>query len=130
MTNAWLQQQRKGALSEIADHVGLKKCAPTLFQSPLPALRTLSIAYHSSCADTTSSQQQRRAVQKDRPGSRTRRAPTRQQLQTSQRLESRSLLLHRRPLVAHKAGSRDRHRTKDGREREEAAGEATNYQGA
>ena len=27
MTNAWLQQQRKGALTEIADHVGLKKYA-------------------------------------------------------------------------------------------------------
>lgn len=35
MTNAWLQQQRKGALTEIADHVGLKKCAPTL---PIPHL--------------------------------------------------------------------------------------------
>ena len=32
MTNAWLQQQRKGALTEIADHVGLKKCAPILSQ--------------------------------------------------------------------------------------------------
>ena len=31
MTNAWLQQQRKGALTEIADHVGLKKCAPKPF---------------------------------------------------------------------------------------------------
>ena len=35
MTNAWLQQQRKGALTEIADHVGLKKCALTL--CPIPS---------------------------------------------------------------------------------------------
>lgn len=34
MTNAWLQQQRKGALTEIADHVGLKKCARPPFPSP------------------------------------------------------------------------------------------------
>lgn len=34
MTNAWLQQQRKGALTEIADHVGLKKCAPHRLPHP------------------------------------------------------------------------------------------------
>ena len=36
MTNAWLQQQRKGALTEIADHVGLKKYAyPPSSLSPI-----------------------------------------------------------------------------------------------
>ena len=48
MTNAWLQQQRKGALTEIADHVGLKKCAATTFPSPLlPFLSQLYYTSHS-----------------------------------------------------------------------------------
>lgn len=118
MTNAWLQQQRKGALTEIADHVGLKKCAPTLPIPPsLPNL-SHSKAYHYV-------PQQRRALQKDRPRSRIRRAPSRKQLQAIIRLKSRSLLRHRRPFVAHEAGSRDRHRA-DGREGEEAKGQEAN----
>ena len=118
MTNAWLQQQRKGALTEIADHVGLKKCAPTIKELP----QTPSILSLFKPADTHEPQQ-RRALQKDRPRSRTGRVPTRQQLQAVLGFQSRTLLLHRRPFVAREAGSPDRHSAG-----EEAEGPATNHQ--
>ena len=43
MTNAWLQQQRKGALTDIADHVGLKKCAPHPLPAPSSSHRSLTL---------------------------------------------------------------------------------------